>query len=363
MIPIFMTQSGSPLAEVMVGRNGNETANESVIAVALARAPSSVKNRRVSRWNYTRGLHDLGNRCFAWLQPDGSLGWSNAGLVAGVGGSLLVDTLWDVPLTRSMLDGMSGVTAGAPIEMLVNTHANGDHWWGNELLAGTEIVASRRCRDEMTHDIKPSDLAALMQLSGLGAGADYFRERVKAFDFTTVTPTLPTRVFDGSLDLEVGGTEAVLIEVGPAHTLGDTLVHVPGAKTIFTGDILFIDGTPIMWQGPIENWIRACDLMLGMDLDVVVPGHGPITDLRGVRAVRNYLAYIHVEARKRFDAGLSPLDAAKDIALDDFSSWGDAERIAVNVDTLYREFSKSDSPPDVLDLLGRMAEVERSRRT
>ena len=334
-----------------------------VDARALARASADVNNPGVARWQYTRGLHDLGNDCFAWLQPDGSLGWSNAGLVAGEGGSLLVDTLWDVPLTRAMLDGMADVTTRAPIDVVVNTHANGDHWWGNELVADAEIVASRRCRDEMTHDITPADLAALMKADGLGAGADYFRERVKAFDFTTVTPTLPTRTFDGMLDLEIGGRQAVLLEVGPAHTLGDTLVHVPAAKTVFTGDILFIEGTPIMWQGPVENWIRACDLMLGMDLDVVVPGHGPITDQRGIRAVRNYLVYIQAEARKRFDAGLSALEAAKDIALDDFASWGDAERIAVNVDTLYREFSDDSSPPNVLDLLNRIAEVARSRRT
>ena len=61
----------------------------------------------VSSLDYRKGLHDLGNGCHAWLQPDGSWGWSNSGLIAGSGTSLLVDTLFDLALTAEMLDGIS----------------------------------------------------------------------------------------------------------------------------------------------------------------------------------------------------------------------------------------------------------------
>ena len=76
---------------------------------------------------------------------------------------------------------------------------------------------------------------------------------------------------------------------------------MPDARTIFTGDILFIGGTPIVWAGPLANWIAACDLMLGMDVDTVVPGHGPVTDKAGVVGVRDYLAFVDGEATARFD--------------------------------------------------------------
>ena len=79
-----------------------------------------------SRSEYTRGLHDLGNGCFAWLQPDGSWGWSNAGLVTDGDASLLVDTLFDLKLTRAMLAAMRDAAprATAAIGTLVNTHSN-----------------------------------------------------------------------------------------------------------------------------------------------------------------------------------------------------------------------------------------------
>ena len=70
------------------------------------------------------------------------LGESNAGLVVGDGASLLVDTLWDPQLTRRMLAAIAPLTAEAPVETLVNTHSDGDHWWGNQELDGIQIVAT-----------------------------------------------------------------------------------------------------------------------------------------------------------------------------------------------------------------------------
>ena len=92
------------------------------------------------------------------------------------------------------------------------------------------------------------------------------------------------------------------------------LAHVPDARTIFTGDILFIGGTPIVWAGPLANWVAACDLILGLDVEQVVPGHGPVTDKAGVVEVRDYLTFIDREATARFEAGLDAWEAARDIA-------------------------------------------------
>ena len=91
----------------------------------------------MSKWQYTKGLHDLGNGCFAWLQPDGSWGFSNAGLIVDGDQTLLVDTLFDLKLTGEMLGQMrAAVPAAKSIGRLVNTHANGDHTFGNQLVAG-----------------------------------------------------------------------------------------------------------------------------------------------------------------------------------------------------------------------------------
>jgi glyoxylase-like metal-dependent hydrolase (beta-lactamase superfamily II) len=311
------------------------------------------------RWTYAKGLHDLGGGVWAYLQPDGGWGWSNAGLIVDNGQSLLVDTLFDMTLTREMLARMADATglSGGDIDTVVNTHANGDHTHGNGCCGNAEIIASSASAAEMELTNAASLARLLAAAPQLGRTGDYLLEIFGAFDFAGVEERRPTRTFSGELELTVGDKPVRLIEVGPAQTGGDVLVHLPGERKVFTGDILFIDGTPIMWAGPVGNWIAACDRLLAMDVDAIVPGHGPITDKAGVRRVQEYLAFCDREARKRFDAGLGVRDAAHDIALGDYSSWIDAERIAVNVDTLYREYSGDRRPPDIAKLFALMAEL------
>ena len=60
----------------------------------------------LARFRFEKGLQEIGRGLHAYLQPDGSWGWSNAGLVVDGDASLLVDTLFDLRLTREMLDAM-----------------------------------------------------------------------------------------------------------------------------------------------------------------------------------------------------------------------------------------------------------------
>lgn len=312
-------------------------------------------------WNYARGLQDLGRGNWAWLQPDGGWGWSNSGLIVDGDQSLLVDTLFDATLTAEMLSAMADATglSGDDIGTVVNTHANGDHTHGNGLCRHAEIIASDASAREMA-EVDAAMLHTMMAAApGLGATGRYLLDIFGDFDFANVAERAPTKTFSGELSLTVGDKRVSLIEVGPAHTAGDVLVHLPDDRIVYTGDILFIDGTPIMWAGPVGNWIAACDRILAMDVEAIVPGHGPIADKADVRKVQEYLRFIDREARRRFDAGLSVRDAAHDIALGDYASWIDAERIAVNVDTLYREYRGDTSAPNIVGLFSLMAELRR----
>lgn len=306
--------------------------------------------------NLCAGLHPLAKGAYAWLAPRHSWGWSNAGLIVDGDQSLLVDTLFDLELTDRMLQCMRAAEpAAARIDTLVNTHANGDHCHGNELVDGAVIIASRASAEEM-NELPPETMAALVEAArDMGPAGDYFLHCFGDFRFDNIRFTPPTRTFDARLELQVGDKPVILTEVGPAHTRGDILVHSVQDRVVFTGDILFIEGTPIMWQGPVANWIRACELIEDMDVDLIVPGHGPITDKHGVLQVKHYLQYVRDEARARYDAGMDAFAAAKDIELREYSAWSDPERIAVNVDSLYREFADETAATDIVELFTRMA--------
>ena len=305
---------------------------------------------------YTRGLHELGDGLYVYLQPDGGWGWSNAGLVTAQDTSLLVDTLFDMRLTRDMLDAMRPMTDSNPIEQAFNTHGNGDHWFGNSLLPdGIPIVATAGALEDM----KAAPAAAVNFLFNeleLGPEFTAFAERsMRKFDFASVIERLPTNSFEGRHELQVGDRSVNLIELGPAHTHGDAIAHVPDASVVFTGDILFIEGTPIMWAGPVSNWLTACDRIIELGARTIVPGHGPVTDESGVRDVQRYLTYVRDEASKRLDAGMDDEAAADDIDISDFRDWGDPERVAANVATLYREFDPSLPPLTPPEMFMRMA--------
>src|SRR3984957_12166012 len=249
---------------------------------------------------YTRGLHEVGDRVWAWMLPDGGFGWSNAGLVAGDGASLLVDTLFDLPLTREMLAAMAPITDRAPITDALITHSNGDHTHGNQLLDGSvRVIAATGTAEEIEHGMAP-EMLVMAQTADLGPVATaYLRERFGPFVFGC---------------------------------------------------------TPIVWAGPIANWVAACDAMIALDAPTVVPGHGPITDPDGIRAVRGYLVHIAEQAEAAYRKGLSFVEAADAIDLGEYASWLDAERLVINVYTRYRELDSDTAQLPAMGLLAMQAE-------
>jgi len=321
---------------------------------------------------FAEGLYDLSHRVYAWMVPNGSWGESNAGLIVGSGASLLVDTLWEISYTRVMLDSMRSLTDAAPLKYVVNTHADGDHFWGNELVKHAEIITSQPALEEMRR-LDPKSLVLLgrvgkafskIKVLGTDKVGHWLQNMVAPYDFQSVTPTPASRTFEGKLMLNVGGREVQLILVGPAHTQGDLMVFVPDAKTLFSGDILFIGSTPVMWAGPVENWLAALDQILEMDVETIIPGHGPITDKNGVRQVKAYWEYMAAQVGQRYARRMSAVDAARDIAHgaefahQPFANWNSPERIVVSTHTIYRNLrgqTRHLQPLDLLTLLWKQA--------
>ena len=220
-------------------------------------------------------LAQIGADVYACLQPDTGLGASNSGFV-NVDGGLVVDTMWDLPRTRNMID-LYATVSQAPARRLVNTHHNGDHCWGNQLFAetGTEIMGHRLCAEWFTKEASPELFVALCEADEVAPPLDGFARSLRAFDFHDIVLTPPTTLLDGDTVLDLDGVEAHLLYVGPAHTPGDVVVHLPAESIVFTGDILFHRCTPIGWEGTFDNWIAALDRIEALDPATVVPGHGP----------------------------------------------------------------------------------------
>lgn len=323
-------------------------------------------------------LHEIGDGAFAYLQV-GGWGFSNAGLITSNGASLLVDTLYDLELTANMLRAMRRASpAAAQLDSLVNTHANGDHCWGNQLVGSANIISSRAAAQEML-ELSPQRMHTLVSLSraivklgplattplrllgrlglsraaAMAEAAPFVVDSFGAFDFASISLRVPDTTFDKRLVLQVGDKEVQLIEVGPAHTKGDVIVYVPADRVVFTGDILFVGSHPIVWDGPIDNWVAACDAILALDVDVVVPGHGPLTDKRGVQETKDYWLRIQ-KAAGEVEPSQGSLERIVEGLLGK-QSWRESERLVVNVEQALRELTHDRSPRDVFTLMASMA--------
>jgi len=335
---------------------------------------------------YPSGLQQVGEGVFAWLQPNGEWGESNAGVVVGDGEALLVDTLWDRRLTQRMLDAVAD-RVDAPIRTLVNTHSDGDHVWGNQLVPGAEIVATGAA----AHLIREESPAALQRFKRLArvlktAGrlplpvigslrlpvlprvqvrtlGEYIDWMLAPYDFSGVRVTPPTREFGGELTLDVGGREVRLIEVGPAHTPGDLIVHVPDAAVVFAADVLFVDVAPVMWAGPTAGWLAALDRILALEPGAVVPGHGPVSDQSEVQTLHDYLEWVDTAATPPLAAGVAVPEVARRLLRSDeyrqapWNWWDSPERIVITIATIDRHRRGESGPVSARARIALFAQV------
>jgi len=311
----------------------------------------------VKSFPFTKGLLQVSDSIYAYLQPNGSWGWNNAGIVCDSGEAVLIDTLYDLKLTQEMLDKMRGAdTAAENITYIVNTHANGDHTYGNQLIEDAQIISSATSADEM-NELPPEMMAQLIaNADAMGPVGAYIKSFFSPFNFEGIKLTPPTTTFEGETSIYAGTKEIILKDLGPAHTKSDVIAYIPEDKILFAGDLFFNEGTPVMWAGPAQNWINACDTIMSMEVDYIIPGHGAICEKNAILKMKGYLEYVYAQAEKCYDRGMSEVEAANNIPLKHFAEWTDPERIVINIYTMYQEFSKMPHGLSAVQLFGSMAQ-------
>jgi glyoxylase-like metal-dependent hydrolase (beta-lactamase superfamily II) len=300
----------------------------------------------------------LTEHVYACEQQRSATGWSNAGMI-DAGGGLLVDTLYDVKLTKEMA-ALYAQVRPAPPEVVVNTHHNGDHCWGNQVFAGAEIIAHRGCAERFSA-FTPQAAEAIRTMADPPEHLADIAHEFAPFDFSEVVLTPPTRVIDGDTTLGVGGVRVDLLHVGPAHTEGDLVVHVPDEGVVLMGDVLFSRCTPIGWEGSTERWIQALQRVEDLAPEHVVPGHGPVGGVDDVRAARLYLQDVQAHAAACWAAGTIVLDCCAGMDLGPYAGWGEPWRLAATVHRVYRECAGADWDSS-FDTAGVMRDVRELRR-
>jgi glyoxylase-like metal-dependent hydrolase (beta-lactamase superfamily II) len=284
------------------------------------------------KWN--RELRQLAPNVYAYVQGGGpgisAAGVSNSGLIAGRDSLLAIDALQGPVPARSFIAAAQKAT-GKDITRMILTHHHGDHVNGLQFFTRAEILSHPYCRSEVLKAI-PNTPKMWMPTPGVAEVAEERR----------LVP--PTVTFKDDLVYDIGGTEVQFRCVGPAHTWGDVVAYLPQHKIVFLGDVGFFWVAPYANNSYITRWIDVCNAILGWDVDVLVPGHGPIGGKKELAEMREYFQVLGVEARKRYDAKMTPGVAAAEIRLGRFDNWIGPERLIMDTVRWYAEWNGTLTP-------------------
>ncbi|MBT0664986.1 MBL fold metallo-hydrolase [Geobacter pelophilus] len=211
---------------------------------------------------------------------------ANAGIVIGKDGVLVVDTLISAKEGERFLSDIRKVT-NKPIKYVVNTHTHLDHALGNCVFArlGASVISH-------TADRKLMERVGADTLKNIG------NYGLKPEDMIGTEIALPSLYFSDRLTIDLGDETVELIRTAPSHTEGSVVVSVPAKKLIFSGDILFTDFHPFLADGDFSGWAKTLDTLLAMDVEKIIPGHGPLSGKKDLKEMKEYLALFDSKARE-----------------------------------------------------------------
>lgn len=275
----------------------------------------------------TGAMEQVSARSFAWIQEDATWWINNTGVLVGTDSSLIVDTCATDRRTRAFLAGVDRLDA-APPRWAVNTHAHGDHTYGNSLLpATTALIGHQAMRAHLATDPVLDECPPLWE---------------PVPDWGDVTRRVPEVGIDSSMTIELGDHEVVVAHPGhPAHTAGDLVVWSESERVLYAGDLLFHGLTPLVFMGSVHGARRSLEWIASFEPAVIVPGHGPVIAEESISEVLaehdDYYRLIEQLAADGLRRGRTPAEVARDVDLGRFAKWADAERLVPNLHRAYAD--------------------------
>ncbi len=190
---------------------------------------------------------------------------NNAWLVTS-DGVLVIDTRQHPRRGEELLAAIRKTT-DQPIKYVINTHAHGDHYFGNPVFKreGAIFIAHRDTQRMMQahHGVE------MKRRQG------YFKQT--KFDPAEVQLVLPDMTFDSKLTLTLGGRSVELLYFGAGQNPGDTLVYFPQERVMFSGGPFSKNSWPNPQFTPsMGNWVALLRRIAAMDVDKFLGGHGDI---------------------------------------------------------------------------------------
>jgi cyclase len=280
---------------------------------------------------------EVSDGVYAYIQPDGSWWINNTGFLAGSQGVISIDACSTEARTKAYLSAITSVSK-RPVRTLINTHHHADHTFGNCLFEGATIVAHEKTRAEMTAFGPPQPLPFWTPI-----------------DWGDLRLELPFLTYAEGVTVWSDELRCEVRYVGTAaHTTNDSIIWLPERSVLFAGDLLFRGGTPFLLMGSVAGAIDVLETVVRpLGAETIVPGHGGISGPELIDDVLGYLRFVQDTARAGKAAGLTPLQAAREVDLGGYAALLDSERIVGNLHRAYADLGAVDT----VDLRAALADM------
>jgi glyoxylase-like metal-dependent hydrolase (beta-lactamase superfamily II) len=288
-------------------------------------------------------LKPLGGNVYALYGRGG-----NVGFFVGPDAVLVVDSQFK-DIAPGIVDQIKSVSS-KPIKFLINTHHHGDHVGGNEVFKQfAMILAHDNVRTRMLAspvDIQRDYPARLEEAKKAGNAdmAKFFADQIEWAKKVKVEDiAAPVLTFDSEFRIHMGDETIQVWHLPPAHTDGDSVVYFEKAKVLHMGDDFFNKVIPfidVSSGGSARGYLAALDKVLArVPADAtVIPGHGEVTDVAGLKSFRQYIVDVVDAAQKAKSAGKSKDDFLKDVDLPAYKDYsGYKDRFKSNAAAAYDE--------------------------
>jgi cyclase len=268
----------------------------------------------------------------AYLQPDGGWFVNNAGFLLTADSVIVIDAAATEARTARMRAVLSELTR-KPVSTLINTHWHTDHTNGNYQFRGATIVAHEKTREMMLRH-------APTRPDPDGPFPDV--------DWGALEAAPPFLTYDRGVTVWADSVRCDVRWVGvPAHTTDDSIVWIPEHSVLFTGDLAFNGGAPLVSAGSVAGSLSALRDLKGLRPRTIVPGHGQVCGPEVLDVITDYLTFVQDIAAIGHKARRSPLETARDAGPTPFPDLLDRERLVANLHRAYAEIEGAPPGADI----------------
>ncbi len=183
----------------------------------------------------------------------------NLGVIIGKESIAVIDSGGSKHTGEQLLQAIRNISK-LPVRYVINTHVHPDHTYGNAAFQGESVhfVGHEKLANTMLLRKEQYEKLNTSLLGDAGKAS------------TTIPPD--TTVHD-QLSLDLGDRVLQLQSQAVAHTHTDLTVLDSKTNTLFTGDLVFAQRTPVV-EGDIKGLIAVLEKINQTQYALIVPGHG-----------------------------------------------------------------------------------------